>query len=91
MRVAIFFDGKNFYEGMEHTLSAERRFLNYRSLALWLVQRVGGTELAGAHYYTGVPAQLVRTVGRTSTPCTHFTTECFSICTLHCHRATDIA
>ena len=58
MRVAIFFDGKNFYEGMEHTLSAERRFLNYRSLALWLVQRVGGTELAGAHYYTGVPAQL---------------------------------
>lgn len=57
MRVAIFFDGKNFYEGMEHTL-AERCFLDYRALALWLVERVGGTEFAGAHYYTGVPAQL---------------------------------
>ena len=58
MRVALFFDGKNFYENLERARSG-RHHLNYRALAQWLVDRVGGGRMTGAHYYTGVPDQLV--------------------------------
>lgn len=51
MRVALFFDGKNFYSGWR---AAERPRLSFPALAQWLVRRVGGNFLWGAHYYTSV-------------------------------------
>ena len=57
MRVALFFDGKNFYENLERSYSG-RHHLDYRTLANWLVDRVGGGRLTGAHYYTGIPDHL---------------------------------
>ncbi|MCS6900591.1 MAG: NYN domain-containing protein [Myxococcales bacterium] len=52
MKVAIFFDGKNFYAGWREQAYGQR--LHFTRLARWLVQRVGGTTLVGCHYYTGV-------------------------------------
>lgn len=52
MRVAIFFDGKNFYAGWREQAYGQR--LQFSRLARWLVQHVGGTILTGCHYYTGV-------------------------------------
>lgn len=53
MRIAVFFDGKNFYEGM-------RRFdatieIDQERFTDWVVRAVGGetAEFAGAYYYTG--------------------------------------
>jgi uncharacterized LabA/DUF88 family protein len=57
MRVALFFDGKNFYENLEQSYTG-RHHLNYRTLANWLVERVGGGRMTGAHYYTGIPDHL---------------------------------
>lgn len=57
MRVALFFDGKNFYENLERARGG-RHHLDYHQLAGWLVERVGGTRMTGAHYYTGTPDQL---------------------------------
>lgn len=54
MRVCLFFDGKNFYEGLERARPGNHR-LDYGGLARWLVERAGGSRLVGAHYYTGVP------------------------------------
>lgn len=54
MRVALFFDGKNFYSGWRDTAQGKR--IDFVKLADWLVKRVGGTHLWGAHYYTGVEA-----------------------------------
>ncbi|MCB9744014.1 MAG: NYN domain-containing protein [Alphaproteobacteria bacterium] len=54
MRVCLFFDGKNFYEGLERARPGNHR-LDYGLLARWLVERSGGSRLVGAHYYTGVP------------------------------------
>lgn len=52
MRVALFFDGKNFYRGYKQVASGRR--IDFPSMARWLVDRVNGTFLWGAHYYTGV-------------------------------------
>jgi len=52
MRVAIFFDGKNFHSGLRATAGTAR--LDYPKLAGWLVSRAAGESLWGAHYYTGV-------------------------------------
>lgn len=52
MRVALFFDGKNFYSGWRDT--AQGRRIDFPRLADWLVRRVHGDVLWGAHYYTGV-------------------------------------
>ena len=52
MRVAIFFDGKNFYAGWREQAYGQR--LQFTRLARWLVQRVSGATLVGCHYYTGV-------------------------------------
>jgi uncharacterized LabA/DUF88 family protein len=53
MRVALFFDGKNFFRGMEDfdpTLE-----LSYDRLSHWVAGEVGGAAavFAGAYYYTG--------------------------------------
>jgi uncharacterized LabA/DUF88 family protein len=52
VKVAIFFDGKNFYAGWREQAYGQR--LQFTRLARWLVQRVGGSTLVGCHYYTGV-------------------------------------
>lgn len=52
IRVALFFDGRNFYSGWKET--ADSRRVDFARLAKWLVQRAGGTLLSGAYYYTGV-------------------------------------
>ncbi len=53
MKVALFFDGKNFYTALQRydrTLE-----IDYNKLASWLTDRIsgGGGEFAGAYYYTG--------------------------------------
>lgn len=53
MRVAIFFDGKNFYSGFR-ARAGSRRIESFTGLADWLVQRARGTYLSGAYYYTGI-------------------------------------
>ena len=52
MRVVIFIDGKNFYAGWRDTTASKE--INFRRLAAWVVQAVGGTKFMGAYYYTGV-------------------------------------
>ncbi len=52
MRVALFFDGKNFYSGWRE--AAKGRRIDFAKLAEWLVMRAKGTALWGAYYYTGV-------------------------------------
>lgn len=53
MRVAIFFDGKNFYSGWR--ANANRfRVESFSRLAQWLVEQTKGSYLAGAYYYTGI-------------------------------------
>jgi len=52
MRVAIFFDGKNYYSGWRAT--AEGRTVDFVKLAQWLVEKAGGSRLWGAYYYTGI-------------------------------------
>jgi uncharacterized LabA/DUF88 family protein len=52
MRVAIFFDGKNFYSGWRAT--AEGQVVDFGKLSKWLVASVGGSWLWGAYYYTGI-------------------------------------
>lgn len=52
MKVALFFDGKNFYSGWKR--EASNVTLDFEALAEWLVERVDGTRLFAAHYYTGV-------------------------------------
>jgi hypothetical protein len=56
MRVAIFFDGKNFYRGYQ-TLSTTKQ-VDFVRLSRWLLTKVGGDVLTGAHYYTGVESSL---------------------------------
>lgn len=53
MRVALFFDGKNHMKALSR--AADNRWLDHGRLADWIVKRVGGSRLAAAHYYTGVP------------------------------------
>lgn len=52
MKVSVFFDGKNFYSGYRD--SGATRRVDFPKLARWLVQKAGGTVLAGCHYYTGI-------------------------------------
>ena len=52
MRVALFFDGKNFYRGYKQSAPGQR--IDFPGMANWLVERVGGTFLFGAYYYTGI-------------------------------------
>ncbi len=53
MRVALFFDGKNFYRGLCSTFPNIE--IDYDKLADWIVRQVGGSEpvFSGAYYYTG--------------------------------------
>ena len=53
MRVAIFFDGKNFHTGFKSSTAPGTR-VDFPAMAAWLVQRAGGSTLWRAHYYTGV-------------------------------------
>lgn len=55
MKVALFFDGKNFYSGWRER--ASRQPLDFTSLSKWLVRRAGGNML-GAYYYTGIETSL---------------------------------
>ncbi len=57
MRVGLFFDGTNFYRGLEAVRPGLE--VDYERLAAWLVERVGGTSarLGGAWYYTGLADQ----------------------------------
>jgi uncharacterized LabA/DUF88 family protein len=52
VKVALFFDGKNFYSGWKREAAGVT--LDFDALAGWLVDRVDGSRLFGAHYYTGV-------------------------------------
>lgn len=52
MKVAIFFDGKNFYTSWRERATGRR--LDFSRLARWLVSQTGATMLTGCHYYTGV-------------------------------------
>lgn len=57
MRVALFFDGKNFYSGWRE--AAKGRRIDFSKLSDWLVARARGTHLWGAYYYTGVDDVVV--------------------------------
>jgi len=52
VRIAIFMDGKSFYTGWRER--AEETRIDFKALSRWLVARVGGNFLFGAHYYTGI-------------------------------------
>lgn len=52
MRVCIFFDGKNFHSGWRDEAGGKR--LTFPKLSRWLVDKVGGSLLWGAYYYTGI-------------------------------------
>jgi uncharacterized LabA/DUF88 family protein len=52
MRVALFFDGKNFYSGWREV--ARGRRIDFAKLSEWLVTKAKGTSLWGAYYYTAV-------------------------------------
>ncbi len=52
MRVAIFFDGKNFHAGWRSQASSVR--VDFPALTRWLVDTIQGDHLWGAYYYTGV-------------------------------------
>lgn len=52
MRVALFFDGKNFYSGWRE--AARGRRIDFTKLSEWLVTKAGGDSLWGAYYYTAV-------------------------------------
>lgn len=51
MKVMIFIDGKNFYSGWKN---AGGHKIDFNLMADWLMKKVGGTRVAGVHYYTGV-------------------------------------
>jgi uncharacterized LabA/DUF88 family protein len=54
VRVALFFDGKNHMKDLKQV--AGERWMDHGALAARVVERVGGTELVAAHYYTAVPS-----------------------------------
>ena len=53
MRVALFFDGKNFYHGLREVQSPDYK-INFSKLADWLREKTNGSVIVGSHYYTGV-------------------------------------
>src|SRR5207247_2667189 len=54
MKVAIFFDGQNFYRSLLRYDESLR--VDYDRLATWIMQQVGGPNalFSGAYYYVGV-------------------------------------
>ena len=52
MRVALFFDGKNFYSGWREATQGKR--IDFSKLADWLVMKAHGTSLWGAYYFTSI-------------------------------------
>jgi NYN domain-containing protein len=54
MKVAIFFDGQNFYRSLLRYDESLR--VDYDRLAVWITQAIGGTAavFSGAYYYVGV-------------------------------------
>lgn len=52
VKVALFFDGKNFYSGWKRAAPGVE--IAFGDLAQWLVRAVGGDQMWGAYYYTGV-------------------------------------
>jgi len=52
MRVAIFFDGKNFHSGWKKITRCVP--IDFVKLSQWLITQVDGSRLWGAYYYTGV-------------------------------------
>src|SRR5919198_4356700 len=56
MKVAIFFDGQNFYRSLLRYDESLR--VDYDRLAAWITQQVGGAHalFSGAYYYVGVSA-----------------------------------
>jgi len=62
MRVVLFFDGKNFYSGLKD--QAPNTIIDFNKMAKWLVQRVEGTHLWGAYYYTGIEPGVTRSEGQ---------------------------
>lgn len=56
MRVAIFFDGKNFHEGLRQY--SQTLAIDFEKLAGWVTGAAGGPEanFVGAYYYTGYSA-----------------------------------
>jgi len=53
MRVAVFFDGKNFYSGWKDSTAGEH-LLDFGLMAQWITREAGGSLLWGAYYYTGI-------------------------------------
>ena len=51
-RIAIFVDGKNFYEGLRSTGASSR--IDFTGLARFVVEAAAGHMLTGLHYFTGV-------------------------------------
>jgi uncharacterized LabA/DUF88 family protein len=53
MRVALFFDGKNFHEASKHF--RKDLMVDFSKLAKWVVGKLGGSDavFVGAFYYTG--------------------------------------
>lgn len=54
MKVALFFDGKNFYSGWRDHRKQTFERIDFIKLADYLVKYVKGTSLCAAHYYTGI-------------------------------------
>src|SRR5947207_2611515 len=56
MKVAIFFDGQNFYRSLTRYEDSLR--VDYDRLAAWMTQQVGGPSalFSGAYYYVGLSA-----------------------------------
>lgn len=52
MRVALFFDGKNFYSGWREAARGKR--IDFAKLSEWLVSKAKGSSLWGAYYYTAI-------------------------------------
>src|SRR5438093_7162371 len=54
MKIAIFFDGQNFYRSLLRYDESLR--VDYDRLAAWITQQVGGPNalFSGAYYYVGV-------------------------------------
>lgn len=51
-RVAIFIDGKNFYEGLRASNTISR--VDFREMAEYIAKEVGGGVVTGLHYYTAI-------------------------------------
>lgn len=64
MKVALFFDGKNFYKGLTRFNSSLQ--VDYKKFAKWMTEKVAGPSgvFVGAHYYTGFLENSKSTFGR---------------------------